>query len=118
MNVRLLKSLGCLQLFAALVVAQTQPNPKPSPEQQDDIIKVYTELRQTDLMVFDAHGKFVDGLTRENFELRVDGKPVPITFFERVEAGGGEEESKWLATREQRSARPPAPTSYGRKVLF
>ena len=119
MNVSLLKSLGCLHLLAALVVAQTQPNPKATPPpSQDDVIKVYTDLRQADGMVFDAQGKFVDGLTRENFELRVDGKPVPITFFERVEAGGGEEESKWLAARDQRIPKTPAPTSYGRKVLF
>ena len=69
-------------------------------------------------MVFDAQGKFVDGLTRDNFELRVDGKPVPITFFERVEAGAGKEEAQWLAAREQRVPKEPAPTSYGRKVLF
>ena len=121
MNARLLKNLALLPLFAALVVAQTQSTPKPSPEPQEDVIKVYTELRQTDVMVFDKAGKFVDGLSRENFELRVDGKPVPITFFERVEAGAGEEEAKWLAAREQTGAKPakePAPTSYGRKVLF
>lgn len=116
------KSLGCFLLFAALVVAQaqTQPQskPQPSPEQSDDVIKVFTELRQTDVMVFDAQGKFVDGLTRDNFELRVDGKPVPITFFERVEAGAGNEEAQWLAAREQRAPKDPAPTSYGRKVLF
>ena len=118
MNLRLLKSLGCLLLFAALVVAQTQPKPQPSPEQSDDVIKVFTELRQTDVMVFDARGKFVDGLTRDNFELRVDGKPVPITFFERVEAGAGNEEAQWLAARDQHTPKEPAPTTYGRKVLF
>jgi VWFA-related protein len=121
MNRCLLKSLGCLHLLAALAVAQTQPQPKPSPEQSDDVVRVFTELRQTDVMVFDAQGKFVDNLTRENFELRVDGKPVPITFFERVEAGAGNEEAKWLAARDQATAQPPkdpAPTSYGRKVLF
>src|SRR5687767_2189991 len=100
------------------IVAQTHPKPTPSPEQSDEVVKVYTELRQTDVMVFDAQGKFVDGLTRENFELRVDGKPVPITFFERVEAGARNEESQWIAAREQRTPKDPAPTSYGRKVLF
>jgi VWFA-related protein len=118
----LLKVLACLPLVALIVAGQTQqPKPQPLPEQSDEVIKVYTELRQTDVMVFDAQGKFVDGLTRENFELRVDGKPVPITFFERVEAGAGEEEVKWLAAREQPTAKPakePVPTSYGRKVLF
>src|SRR5689334_10326831 len=106
----------CLHLFVTVAVAQTQPNQKPSPEQSEDVVKIYTELRQTDVMVFDAQGKFVDGLTRENFELRIDGKPAPITFFERVEAGAGSEEEKWLASRQQQA--PKAATSYGRKVLF
>jgi VWFA-related protein len=119
---RNLKTLVCLPLLALIVSAQTQTQtqtkPQPAPEQSDEVIKVFTELRQTDVMVFDAQGKFVDGLTRENFELRVDGKPVPITFFERVEAGAGNEEAHWLAAREQRTAKEPAPTSYGRKTLF
>ena len=106
----------CLQLFAIVAVAQTQPNQKPSPEPSDDVVKIYTELRQTDVTVFDSQGKFVDGLTRENFELRIDGKPSPITFFEQVQAGSGSEEEKWLASRQQRA--PKNATSYGRKVLF
>jgi VWFA-related protein len=122
MIARLLKVLVCLQLFAVLAAAQTeprpQPKPSPSPEPSEDVIKVYTELRQTDVMVFDSKGQFVDGLTRENFELKVDGKPAPITFFERVEAGTGKEEAQWLAARDQRIAKPTAPTTYGRKVLF
>jgi hypothetical protein len=73
MIARLLKVLVCLQLFAVLAAAQTeprpQPKPSPSPEPSEDVIKVYTELRQTDVMVFDSKGQFVDGLTRENFEL-------------------------------------------------
>jgi len=125
MLARLLKAFVCFPLFAVLVAAQTEPpktspqsKPSPSPEQSDDIIKVYTELRQTDVTVFDSKGQFVDGLTRENFELRIDGKPAPITFFERVEAGTGNEETQWLAARDQRIAKPTAPTSYGRKILF
>jgi VWFA-related protein len=114
----LLSALACLPLVGLIVAGQTQPKPQPSLEQSDEVIKVYTELRQTDVMIFDRQGKFVDSLTRENFELRVDGKPTPITFFERVEAGAREEESKWLAAREQSSTKPPAPPSYGRKVLF
>src|SRR5687767_12962867 len=117
----LLKVLMCLLLFAVLAAAQqtqSKPSPSPSPEQTEDVIRVYTELRQTDVMVFDSKGQFVNGLTRENFELKIDGKPAPITFFERVEAGTRNEEAQWLAARDQRITKPTAPTSYGRKVLF
>ena len=121
MIARLLQAFVCLLLFAVLAVAQqtqSKPSPSPSPEQPEDVIKVYTELRQTDVMVFDSKGQFVDGLTRESFELKIDGKSAPITFFERVEAGTGNEEAQWLAARDQRTPKPTAPTSYGRKVLF
>ncbi|HEY0729362.1 MAG TPA: VWA domain-containing protein [Pyrinomonadaceae bacterium] len=119
MFVKPLKILLCFQLATLVALAQTQPKPTPSPEQTDDVVKIFTELRQTDVMVFDAKGKFVDDLKREDFELRVDGKPTPITFFERVEAGAGNEEAQWLAVRERPTpAKDPVPTTYGRKVIF
>lgn len=67
-----------LLCLAAVARAQTQ--------EKEDVVRVETELVQTDVMVFDKEGKFVDGLTREQFELRVDGRPVPLAFFERVSA--------------------------------
>lgn len=120
---RVFIQLLCLVLFGTIAVAQTTPKPQPGPtppsDQAEDIVKIFTELRQTDVMVFDANGKFVDNLKREDFELRVDGKPLPITFFERVEAGAGNEEAQWFAVREQPTpAKEPVPTTYGRKVLF
>ena len=119
MFVKPLKILLCFQLATLIALAQTPPKPTPSREQSDDIVKIFTELRQTDVMVFDAKGKFVDDLKREDFELRVDGKPTPITFFERVEAGAGNEEAQWLAVRERPApAKEPVPTTYGRKVIF
>ena len=116
---RYLKQFLCIQLLVLIAVAQTQRT--PSPQQAEDVVKIFTELRQTDVMVFDAKGKFVDGLNREDFELRVDGKPTPITFFERVEAGAGNEEAQWLAARDRptsNTAKEASPTTYGRKVLF
>src|SRR5436190_22450668 len=70
--------------------AQTQ-KPSPSPPPADDVIRVNTELVQTGVMVFDKNGKFVSGLNREHFELSVDGKPQPISFFEQVRAGTPQE---------------------------
>ena len=60
---------------------------------QEDVVRVDTELVQTDVMVFDKSGKFVDDLAREQFEVRVDGQPVSLVAFERITApvkpGGG-----------------------------
>ncbi|HEV7682031.1 MAG TPA: VWA domain-containing protein [Pyrinomonadaceae bacterium] len=79
--------LLCL-FVTSVVLAQTQVTPPPQPSAQDDeVIRVSTELVQTDVIVFDKSGHFVDGLQREQFELRVDGKPQPLSLFDRVVAG-------------------------------
>jgi len=72
----------CALLFAPAIFAQTQPQ-KPA-EEQGDVIRVSTELVQTDVMVFDKKGHFVDGLRGDQFALKVDNKPTSISFFERV----------------------------------
>ena len=59
-------------------LAQTTPSPA---KRQDDVVRVYTELVQTDVMVFDKQGKFVNGLTADNFELLIDGKPRAYSEF-------------------------------------
>ncbi len=56
-------------------------------QEAEEVVKVNAELVQTGVSVFDKQGRFVDGLKREDFELRVDGRPVPITFFENILAG-------------------------------
>jgi VWFA-related protein len=67
--------------------AQTKPQ-KPG-ETPDDIIRVDTDLVQTDVMVFDKQGHFVDGLKGDQFALKIDNKLTPISFFERVTSGKG-----------------------------
>ena len=70
---------------------QTPAPPPPIVSQQTDVVRVSTELVQTDVAVIDKQGHFVDGLTQDKFELLVDGKPQPIAFFERVTAGSSKE---------------------------
>ena len=83
------------------------------------MVRVYTELVQTDVMVFDKEGKFVNGLTKDNFELRIDGKPRPIESFELITAGS-DEESQLAAARGATSInlKRPVPLDRGRIVFF
>src|SRR5690349_25048599 len=76
-----------LFLLTAWSATRAQTTPAPSPKPQDDVVRVYTELVQTDVMVFDKQGKFVNNLTAKDFELRVDGKPRTIPGFEQITAG-------------------------------
>src|SRR5262245_32413498 len=81
--------LACLLLFPAIVFSQTKPEPKPEPSGEgQDVIKFDTSLVQTDVMVFDKQGKFVDGLKPEQFQLKINNTPREISFFEAVKSGG------------------------------
>ena len=101
-----------------------QQTPTPTPAQppqrpSDDVVRVYTELVQTDVMVFDKQGRFVKDLTRDNFELRIDGKPRPIEAFELITAGS-DEESQLAAARGAPTInlKRPVPLDRGRIVFF
>ena len=92
--------------------------PKQHP---DDIVRVNTDLVQTTVTVLDKNGHFVDGLNREQFELLIDGKPRPISFLERVSAGGVRERQLSSAGNAEGSFDNPASgtaTSPGRSVVF
>lgn len=99
------------------VCGQTQQTPpKPSKE---EVVRVFTELVQTDVMVFDKQGRFVDGLGKESFELRIDGKVKPIQSFEQI-TEGSDEEAQLAAARGTSSTGPhkTVPFDRGRTVFF
>src|SRR5262245_4798742 len=130
-------------MFKALIIAillcltslavqaqEKKPSPTPKPGQtpsvldQDDIVRISTELVQTDVMVFDKDGRFVSDLKPELFKLLVDGKPQPIAFFEAVVTGGKNEAASLKAGRGNKDLKPAEPASpgevseRGRTILF
>ena len=88
-----------LALVIGLVFSQQSFAQVKTQTPPDDVISVKTELVQTDLTVVDKRGHFVDGLTANDFELRVDSKPQPLSFFEKVSAGSVDEEKQLTAAR-------------------
>lgn len=116
-SVKYLVPVCVLCLPASWVMAQQQQTPPA--RSQDDVVRVYTELVQTDVMVFDKQGKFVNGLSRDSFELRIDGKPRPIQSFELITAGS-DEESQLAAARGANTVnlKRPVPLDRGRIVFF
>ena len=99
-------------------------NPQ-SKQQADDVVRVKTELVQTDLTVVDKRGRFVDGLKPEQFELRVDNKLQPLAFFEQVAAGSAAEEKQLAAARKADTApiakqedKSAAESERGRTIFF
>ncbi|HEY0077286.1 MAG TPA: VWA domain-containing protein [Pyrinomonadaceae bacterium] len=95
----LLSGLLCGGLMLAQARAQSASQSPPVPQQEEEVVRVSTELVQTDVMVFDKQGRFVDGLKPEQFELQVDGKPQSIAFFERITAGSFSEDAQLAAAR-------------------
>lgn len=67
---------------------------KPQQEADDDVVRVSTDLVQTGVSVFDKKGKFVEGLKKEDFELKVDGHPIDVRFFGRITAGSQTETAR------------------------
>jgi VWFA-related protein len=98
----MLISARTLGLFVSGVLLLT---PKALGQQQtaapaaDDVVRVKTELAQTDVTVVDKQGRFVGGLRPEQFELRVDGRSQPLAFFEQVSTGSSEEAKQLNAAR-------------------
>jgi VWFA-related protein len=100
---------------------------KTSPSQQkagqaDHTIHVNVGLVQTDVMVFDRQGHFVPDLKMDQFELRVDGKPQPISFCELVSVGSSHDEELWARAEGKPVTAPPQPAvagiNPGRTLLF
>lgn len=86
----------------------------------EEVVRVNAELVQLGVSVFDGRGRFVDGLGREDFELRVDGRAVPITFFENIVSGSLRDRLARAAEGETASAEAAAstPSHRQRTVVF
>lgn len=92
----------CLTFFSSSSICAQQP---------DDVVRINTELVQTDVNVFDKRGHFVDGVKPEDFELTLDGKPQKILFFERVATGTKTEANQISKIGQRTSAFAPTPES-------
>jgi VWFA-related protein len=93
-----------LLLLCSIAFPQSKSQEKPQKPDDDQPIRISTELVQLDVVVVDKKGAVVKGLKKEDFELSESGKKQPISFFEFVEAGKGR-------GKIDISGRPVTPTS-------
>ncbi len=64
----LIAALFAIANFAPAIYSQ-QTDRSQTQDGPTEVIRTTTELVQTEVMVFDARGRFVDGLRPEQFEL-------------------------------------------------
>ncbi|MGQ0760660.1 MAG: VWA domain-containing protein [Acidobacteriota bacterium] len=75
-------------LTLSSLFAQTQPSPqKPQQEAQEEILRITTELVQTDVVVTDKNDQLVTDLKFDDFEVYDNGKRQELKFMELVSIG-------------------------------
>jgi VWFA-related protein len=122
-NPRLRQFLCALALSAlsipCVVFGQDRAPSAVSGVQQDEVLRISTDLVQTDVVVLDKESHVVSDLQRDQFELLVDGQPQPLSFFESVEAGSAKEAAQLAAARGATVApATSSPATTGRVLIF
>src|SRR3954466_14048042 len=108
---RIFLTLVAIVFCLTSLQAQSQTAP-------DDVLRINTELVQTDVMVLDRRGRFVDGLKPEQFVLTLNGEAKPIAFLER---GGSAADLAALSPAVNAAATPAnvrAVSTTGRVIFF
>src|SRR5713226_9935286 len=80
---RIFKTTLTLALLFSMAMAQTPQKPKQEPA-PEDIVRISTELVQTDVVVTDKNDQVVPDLKLQDFELYESGKKQDLQFMEFV----------------------------------
>jgi VWFA-related protein len=108
------------------VPAQKPAQAPVNPPDQEDVVRITTQLVQIDAVVTDKKGEHVDDLNEEDFELTVDGKRQTLTFFKLVklsetpkpEAAGAAPKAPKPAIAATMPAKTIAPEDVKRTIAF
>ena len=87
--------LPALGLVLSLLAPALSQQPAADPRQQgapdeDEVVRISTNLVQVDAVVTDGDGRHVADLEARDFEILEDGKPQRVTNFSYVSLGGPE----------------------------
>src|ERR1043165_4609924 len=105
---------GFVRIFVAILllalIAQAQ---------EDEVVKVKSNLVNIDVIVKDKKGKYVSDLKAEDFVVTENGQPQKIEFFDAPLARGETRKAGEVTTAEPATPTPPAtaPRNYVSLVL-
>jgi Ca-activated chloride channel family protein len=88
-------------LIALCLTVSAQEQPSPPENSDEDVLRVRTDLLTVPFFVTDARGRRVGGLSRADFTVRDDGRPVALEYF----ASGAERVALLFALDSSGSAR-------------
>src|SRR5688572_13540517 len=71
-------------IFTSTLGQTPAPQKKVEPADENEVVRITTNLIQVDAVVTDKSGKVVSNLGPEDFEILVNGKPQKITNFSFV----------------------------------
>jgi len=97
-RILLIAAAFSLANFAPAIHSQ-QTDRNQTHDRPTEVIRTNTELVQTEVMVLDRRGHFVDGLKPEQFELTLNGTKQPVSFFDKVTTGSEAEAAQLAAAR-------------------
>lgn len=86
------QAISLLLLLALLIPAVTVAQTTPQQQQQDepdDVVRISTQLVQTDVVVLDKNDQIVTDLKLEDFEVYDNGKKQDLRFMEFVSVDAG-----------------------------
>jgi VWFA-related protein len=67
--------------LSTLGLGMTTPEQEAAGKEPEVLLRSTTQLVQVEVVVRDGTGRLVTGLTKEDFEVREDGKPQQVQFF-------------------------------------
>jgi len=109
--------LCALFVLLSAELSFTQQQDASKTQADPDVLRTNTELVQTGVSVFDKQGHFVDGLTKQDFELEIEGRRVPISFFENIVAGSVRDREARIAGSEPNKQERSFPVSARRRAI-